>query len=142
MIFTVVFKSHFLQEKRCVHERIPALFNHLLWWKETLSQHCSAEKQFMSPQLPLYLLGMKPLGIEHEDIILYYYLLMLFNYILIYYYCYYYLLEWERQGSGRETRKGGRGWEMDLVKDIGVWQSPARQPSYCTAVSGLSIEAI
>lgn len=69
-------------------------------------------------------------------------IIYLFNYILICYYYYYCLLEWERQPSGRETRKGGRGWEKDLVKDIGVWQSPARQPSYCRAVSGLSIEAI
>lgn len=67
------------------------------------------EAQFMSPQLPLYFLGMNPLGVEHREIIFYSYLIvLLFNFIVIVVATNY----WEESGGdwgGRGGRRKGLG---------------------------------
>jgi len=62
--------------------------------------------------------------------------------IYIYIFYFFFLIGRRVVGTREERREGRRGWEEDLVEDISVWHSPARQPFFCGAVCGLSIQAI
>ena len=124
MIFTAVFKSHFLEEKRYVPETIPALSDHWLWWKETLTalscfryKSCQLSYHFISPEWILWVVRTGTLF--YITIWFYYYC---FIYVYIYIYFLFFFFNWEEgsgdQGGeerGKKRLGGGPGWGYQCV---------------------------